>query len=385
MWQEAGAPIPLQYKLGQNFTTVRRFASYEDDRAKVRNALKTDFALDGAADLPSRAAVAAIISAWESCSQGSRIEGPEAKVLGVTRPVTQTDRMAMKVSYEKSYGTIEDSVEPLDEYLSTQLEELESHEPCASPLSEVTSRKNARTMGIQTSVDTSGHVRIVKSKQKGSLPQGTEELRQVLKVEGNTRRYLAAKFRNREMLRDMTPRVWKNYSNFLLGERCFLMKIHGGGVKGVEGAMLRPPWHILLSFEYELRKEAVKKAYHENRPLKDTLAEVVKDPERKERYFMTSPIALQPRILETGWKRTWPGKGKDSKGSTWPSDVPLPNWKWSRKDGRGKQNKGKTSKGKGDEAGKSNHGLVDRTPDGREISFAFNAQGCDGFCGRAQT
>ena len=92
-----------------------------------------------------------------------------AKVLGVTRPVTQTDRMAMKVSYEKTYGTIEDSVEPSDDYLSSKLEELESHEPCASQLSEVTSKKNAGTMGIQTSVDTSGHVRIVKSKQKDNF------------------------------------------------------------------------------------------------------------------------------------------------------------------------------------------------------------------------
>ena len=284
MWQEAGVPIALQYKLGQNFTTVRRFASYEDDRAKVRSALKTDFAPDGAADLLSRAAVAAIVSAWESCQHFAVKEAElkaEAKVLGVTRPVTQTDRMAMKLAFEKTYGSIEDSVEPSDEYLSTKLEELESHEPCASPLSEVTSKKSARTMGIQTSVDSSGHVRIVKSKQKGSLPQGTEELRQVLKVEGNTWCYLAAKFRNREMLRDMPPRVWEEYANYLLGERCFLMKIHGGGLKGNEGAMLRPPWHILLSFEYELRKEAVKKAHHENRPLKETFSEVIKDPELK--------------------------------------------------------------------------------------------------------
>ncbi|CAE7268938.1 unnamed protein product, partial [Symbiodinium pilosum] len=275
------------------------------------------FALDGAADLPSRAAVAAIISAWESCQHFAVKEAElkaAAKVLGVTRPVTQTDRMAMKVSYEKTYGTIEDSVEPSDDYLSSKLEELESHEPCASQLSEVTSKKNAGTMGIQTSVDTSGHVRIVKSKQKDNF------------------------VKNREMLRDMTPRVWEGYTNFLLGERCFLMKIHGGGVKGMEGSMLRPPWHILLSFEYELRKEAIKKAHHDNRPLKDTLAEVVKDPELKERFFT----------------KCW----------------------------RAGQAKGKPSKGKSDKAGKSNNGLVDRTPDGREICFAFNAQGCDGTCGR---
>jgi hypothetical protein len=41
----------------------------------------------------------------------------------------------------------------------------------ASYLTEVTSKKTAKTMGIQTTLDSAGHVRIVKSRQKGQLPQ----------------------------------------------------------------------------------------------------------------------------------------------------------------------------------------------------------------------
>ena len=73
------------------------------------------------------------------------------------------------------------------------------------------------------------------------------------------------------------------------------MKIHGG--KGAEATPLRPPWHILISFEFELRKEAIKRALKDNKPIAETLQEVCKDPELKERFF-TSPITLQLQALE---------------------------------------------------------------------------------------
>ena len=228
-------------------------------------------------------------------------------MLGIPRPVAQTDRSAMKTSFESPFGALEDSLEPSDEYLAAKIEEIESREPCASPLSEVTSKRNAKTMGIQTTVDHSGAVRVVRSKQKGSLPQGTEELRTVLRIEVNTWCFLAAKFRNREFLRNMRPSCREEFTNFLLGDRCYLMKIHGG--KGAEATPLRSPWHILISFEFELRKEAVKRALKDNEPIAETLQEVCKDPELKERFF-TSPIALQPQALEPGFlKRAWSGNG----------------------------------------------------------------------------
>ena len=387
LFQESGVPIGLQYKIGQQFKTVCSFASYEDSRSKVPEAMKADFSLDGSAHLAARSALAAIVSTWEACQRFSEKEAElkaESRVLGIPRPVAQTDRSAMKTSFESSFGALEDSLEPSDEYLAAKIEEIESREPCASPLSEVTSKRNAKTMGIQTTVDHSGAVRVVRSKQKGSLPQGTEELCTVLRIEGNTWCFLAAKFRNKEFLRNMRPSCWEEFTNFLLGDRCYLMKIHGG--KGAEATPLRPPWHILISFEFELRKE-------DNLPIAETLQEVCKDPELKERFF-TSPIALQPQALEPGFlKRAWSGNGL-GKGNGWPSDVPFNAWGRKGKDGKGDGKgfkgffdfKGNGKKGKGKtkqaERQRSANSLIDRTPDGREVCFAFNAQGCDGSCGR---
>ena len=65
IFQEAGMDEEIQYNIGQHYTSVRRFSALADDRAGVRTALASDFALqsDSAA---GRARVAAVVSAWDS-------------------------------------------------------------------------------------------------------------------------------------------------------------------------------------------------------------------------------------------------------------------------------------------------------------------------------
>ena len=393
--QEAGVPLGLQYRLTQSFKTVRRFQSYEDNRAGIRDALKTDFSLEPNT-LEKRAGISAVISAWEACQQFAAKEQElraEARVLGVARPVTQTDRSAMRAAYEATHGRLEEAHEPSEDYISCKMEELEAHEPAASPLSEVTSRKTAKTQGIQTAVDSSGHVRIVRTKVKGAFPQGTEELRTVLRVECNLWCFLATKYRNRELLRGVDPECWNQYVAFLLSDKVYLMKVPVAGGKGqqAEHVPLRPPWSVLLNFEYELRKEAVKRAVQGNKPLKDTILEVTRDAQLKEQFF-TSPIALQQVAPPPRPDPSWGQR----RFRQWESDWPESPHKWQRSGkGRG-NNKGKggkggkggrddhkaEGKGAGGAKGKSDHALWSHTPDGRQICFPFNAQGCDGSCGR---
>ena len=141
-------------------------------------------------------------------------------------------------------------------------------------------------MGIQTTVDTGGHVRIVRQRNTGVMPQHTEELRTVLRVEGNMWTMLASKFKNKPFFANMTPDIWLGYVNYLLGEKVYLMQVPAGGKGGkLDQAPLRPPWVVILNYEYELRKEAVKRAYRDSRPLRDTLREVTEDAQLKEQYF----------------------------------------------------------------------------------------------------
>ena len=377
--QENGVPLALQYNLTQVFTQLRRFSAIADTRQGVRAALRADLQVEEDS-LRNRAAVAGVVAAWEASKEYAAKQAElkaEARLLGVTRPVTQTDRAAMRAAYVATHGEIEETFEPSDDYLSTKIEELEAHEPTASYLTEVTSKKTAKTMGIQTTLDSAGHVRIVKSRQKGQLPQGTEELRTLLRVEGNTWCYLAAKYRNNPMMHGLKPDDWMKYTNCLLGDKCYLMKIPGPAASSGSSEMvtLRPPWGVMLSYEYELRKEAVKRSFRKSMPLRECLEEVCADAQLKEQYF-TSPIALQGRAGRaeepwTGGNRSW---RRDSPSNSGPPQ------KWQKGNGK-KGNKGKT-KQKGSGKGSSEHSLVSFTDDNKQICFAYNAQGCNGGCNR---
>ncbi|CAE7730942.1 unnamed protein product, partial [Symbiodinium necroappetens] len=219
IFQECGVPLGLQYRLTLNFQSVKRFSTYADSRADVRTALKDDHTLE-ATDQATRAAVASVVSAWETAKEYASKESElraEARMLGVSRPVSQTEKQAMRAAYEAAHGNLEEAFEPSDDYISAKLEEIENGEISASALSEVTSKKRVRTMGIQTTVDTGGHVRIVKQRNKGVMPQHTEELRTVLRVEGNAWTMLASKFKNKVFFADMSPDAWLAYANYLLG------------------------------------------------------------------------------------------------------------------------------------------------------------------------
>ena len=378
IFQECGVPLGLQYRLALNFKNVKRFSTYADTRGDVRTALKDDHSLE-ATNQATRAAVASVVSAWETSKDYASKESElraEARMLGVNRPVTQTEKQAMRIAFEAAHGGLEEAFEPSDDYISAKLEEIENGEVTASALSEVTSRKKVRTMGIQTTVDTGGHVRIVRQRNKGVMPQHTEELRTVLRVEGNMWTMLASKFKNKPFFANMTPDIWLGYVNYLLGEKVYLMQIPAGGKGGkLDQAPLRPPWVVILNYEYELRKEAVKRAFRDSRPLRDTLREVTEDAQLKEQYF-TSPIALQNRGKRSseGWE-PWEDSNKWNRGS-WKGNSKGKDSDRGKKGKRGKEGKeGKEGKGK------QQSSTTSRTPDGRFICFAYNGPGCDGNCG----
>ena len=118
-----------------------------------------------------------------------------------------------------------------------------------------------------------------------------------------------------------------------------------------------------------MRKEVFKLVQAGTHTIAEGLTAVIKDAEIKEAHF-TAPIALgvgwnnqRPSAQPNKWQRT------SSKGKSSFKGAPT----------KGGKGKGKFGKGSRDFNGSS---LVTHTPDGRELCFAFNAQGCSGKCGR---
>lgn len=368
-WSDSNVSLAAQYNLAQHYKTLRVFASMADSKADLRTALRTDYAMDQNASPEMRADVAKIVTSWELSRELSKKEQElraEAKVLGMPRTIQHSERQAMIKAVEQTIGKLQESETPSNEYLATKVEECENNEPVALPLDEVTSKFDATTSSLQSSLDAGGHLRVVKTKSKGKLPENTETLRKMLKLEGITWLCMAAKFRTKPWLHGLTLNDWLKYTDYVLGDKVFGLKIQLDG----QSHAVKPPWTVLLTYEHRLRKEAFKLIMAGTHSMSEALAHVVKDADIKECYF-TTPIALGIGSMshqsdENKWRRL-SGKGFGGQKGGNP----------------GGKSKGKSAKGKQrTQTDFNGNTLVSKTPDGRELCYAFNAQGCAGKCGR---
>ena len=167
---------------------MRVFVALAESSTELREALKTDYQLDAAQGAGQRAEVARVISAWTAGRQLYEKENElqaESKVMGLPRSLQHSERLAMLRAVETTLGTLSEHDVPSSEYLALKVEECENGEVTAASLDEITSKAHKNTASLQTSLDTSGHVRVVKTKTKGSLPSNTEEYRQGNEVGGS--------------------------------------------------------------------------------------------------------------------------------------------------------------------------------------------------------
>ncbi|CAE7267906.1 FCPC [Symbiodinium sp. CCMP2592] len=257
------------------------------------------------------------------------------------------------------HGQLGESETPSSEYLALKCEECEANEPQASTLDAITSKKNTLTTSIQSSLDASGRIHITQHKSKSELPTTTEAYRKVLRVEAFTWLCMASRFKSKQWLQDLKLSDFDHFVNYILGEKVAQLTVPTSH-QPADVPSLSPPWEVVLAYEHRLRKQAFRLVNDQGYTLAGALASVISSAELKETYF-TTPLALS--IIER--PRKWhKGKGKGKDGGK------------TGKGGKGKDSKGgKNGKSPSDPALKGLQ-LVWRTPEGRDICFAFNSQGC---------
>ena len=382
LWEDSGVELVEQVKLAQSgYRTIRIFVGLADTKAEVRVALARDFELDPAAQgaLPRvRLQVACILSAWTAAGEMASRESQlrvESKTLGVTKPLSVPERKAMKRVYEDTHGKLPSSEQPSPLYLSRKMEEVEIDEPSASGLDEVACCDDIDNTATSSGLDPAGRVIITTKHIKGSLPGGPEQFRMKLRVEANTWIYLAGKFTSKQWLRDLSPQLFQRYTDHFLGSKCNSMEImDSSGQK----SSLRPPWQIVLNYEYQCRKAAFEAVRDDDAQLSVQLMRVIRDPEIKEVHF-TSPIALMGRGGKSAAAAPAAGAvppgtrlGKSARKAANRLRLAAAAAKGS---GKGQERQGKGAKGIAKGIGKGN--LIDRTADGREVCYNFNsASGC---------
>ena len=256
---------------------------------------------------------------------------------------------------------------PAADYLSLKAEETEANEPTASPLDEIISKLASASSSIQSTVDGTGHIRVTRTKTKSKMPSTTEEYRKVMKVEMFSWLAMASRYKSKHWLHGLTADPFLKFVEYVLGDRVYGVQIptsDGGQQK------LRPDWAIVLAYEQKLRKEAMRRVM-EGHTLADALNSVIRDADLKEAYF-TTPVALKASLSDAQpnkWQRF------NSKGSFSGKSSP------SFAKGKGK-GKGKSKSSNQADSRLKGLNLAWRTPDNRELCFAWNSGDCPGTCGR---
>ena len=136
--------------------------------------LKANFGLDPEASLKVRGQVASYLVAWQTAKTRIKMQA-EAEATSELRewakPIPQTDYVAIKHAYAKSYGELEDKQIPSKEYLEKKLHELENGEFRAEALTEVVSRDEVDPDTLMPVWDAKGHITVKRGKSQQWLCQ----------------------------------------------------------------------------------------------------------------------------------------------------------------------------------------------------------------------
>ena len=272
---DSGVALVHQAAIARHYGSLRKFSALGDDRAAIRTACLQDFAIAG--DTPeNRSQIAAIVSSWETSKEylAKEIElKAEAKVLGQPRILQIHERQAMLKAVEAIHRSLNDSECPASDYLSLKAEETEANEPSAAPLDEILSKLASSSSSLQSTVDSSSHIRVTRTKNKSKMPTTTEEYRKVLKVEMFAWLAMASRYKAKHWLHGLTAEPFLKFVEFILGDR-----VYGIQIPTSDGSLqkVKPDWTIVLAYEQKLRKEAMKKVM-EGHTLADAMNAVIRD------------------------------------------------------------------------------------------------------------
>lgn len=347
-----------------NVKSISRFAAVGDSRADIRTFCTGTLALDRAADVVE---IAGVVDTWQASK--ARMETrhqaeAEASLASLPSPVNKVEAQDLRQKFEQLHYKLEDKVSPATSTMELIFDQVESGEWKAMSLVQFLSRDDTEAELMGATIDKTGTVKIRKGYGESKPPKSSEELRQRLKLVGHAYIMAQLKFPHKAVLQQLSPNHFNKLCDYLLGEQ-----VMGLRAKDEEGTIISAPsMELVLSYEFQIRKQMVK-LMNEGETMREALDQAMKDGVVKERFFLT-PAAYSALTQMGGKKeksrsprrdRGHGGQGYYSGGSS-----------------------GSKGKSKGGKSKKGSKALHSKTPDGREICYAWNNkdQRCRHKCGR---
>ena len=363
--QTKGVAILYQARLSvQRVRSISRLSSVADDRASLRTFCNTSLNMHLQNDVVD---IATVVDAWESAKTRMEVRRKaeaEASLAQIPKAFNKVEIHDMANRFETLYNyRLEDRIMPPAGTLELVFDQIENGELKNMTLSQFVCREDAESEMIGAVIEKgTGAIKVKKGYGECPAPKSPEELRKRLAVVAHSYLLAQIKYPQKAILRDLRPQHFHKYMDLLLAEHVLGLK-----ARDPEGNVVASPeFSLVLSYDYQIRRQMVKLA-NEGTELHEALKQAMTDTVVKERYF-NNQVAQRPEYA----KRT---------------RSPEENAEWNRNSylkGKGKGKKGPGSFAKG--GGKKGKGrqMHDRTPDGRQICWKWNAphERCRFACGR---
>ena len=388
---DRGVATETRGRLGHfGVTRLNVFAKIETTEADFREWARTTLALDPAIDPLMRVAQAILVDAWEAAkgrvAKQAEVEA-EARVLGIPKLTLKGTQLQLRKAYVLACGPLPDKFCPSRTYVDWRLEQLEEGELRPERLRQVTTVEDEDDEGGDAGtldISREGTLRFRRGKVMVNPPSTPEQLRKFLRVMAAHWEFVRIKDPVRTFLVDHTPAVWSHYADFLLGEDCWGMEAKDGA-----GAVCaRPTWLTLLSYDFEIRKQACRHVNERAISLKLAMEAAMKDQELRTKYLV-SPMAI---AAQHEYRRPagQPGKRGDAPraetGAEKAAEPPPPKHEEKPKNRKNRRDKDKKSDKDKDAGSRYNRAKRSKgenvkdlhymTPDKKRICFACQKKAC---------
>jgi len=322
------------------------FARLEPTEDLFREWLKSDLGLDPANSTAERVTVAKLSEAWDAARQRSsttrKLEA-EARVTGQSREMLKGTHLALRRACARAHGHVEDRRCPGRAYLESRLEQLDDGELEAEPLSKVTTvalelESVATTAAAGVDVRRDGVLHVVKGKRVAPLPTGPEQFRAVMKVMALHWEMVHLKGAGRSVLRDYSVEVFQKHAEYILGDECLLLG------EANPTMSVSPSWELLMKYEFELRKAAIRKVNESGATLAEAMALARSSMEHRTSYFIT-PLAMPGSRAQAPRPSAMPApEQRDNKRKAGEAGLPFSSDSGGKAKGKGKDKGKKKSK-----------------------------------------
>ena len=352
--EEKGVDADVMGMLGHfGITDNETFAGIAGDESSLRAMLKDDFDIDADGGIVSRVRAAKLINAWRTSRERIKKQtelDADARAEGRPKELPRQAQLTLRRAYEEIHGEVEDHLYPSNAYNNERVTQIEEGDFRAEALGQVVSYAEAGEemsgeMGL--TMTRSSTVKLVRSKLRVGSPKDIEELRMRYRIMSTHWELMKIKHPDRETFKHLTAQTWNDILEYLLGPKVY-------GYKSGRGVRLS--WDDLLSYEFEIRKRAMRRVNAQGETIASALKEAKGNDELRSLFFTLQLVTSGTRPQAQPSNRD---RSRSPKSST-------------REDAKGKgKDKGKRFKGKGKAKGSSwnDSGL---TPAQHEAARLYN-------------